>query len=146
MSPISKVLLLLSRLKLVESNLSNIGKSNESSNLFIPLSNDTLVSLKSTLPRPAASLGTASPPEPSNLTDELSNVLPVSLINVVKTVSSNVSVVESKVIKLLSNAFVLAPPEIFISPGGGTLIRVVNAVKGILPFESDTSLILNCLN
>ena len=41
----SKVLLLLSRLKLVESNLSNIGKSNESSNLFIPLSNVVFVSL-----------------------------------------------------------------------------------------------------
>ena len=72
-SPISKVLLLLSRLKLVESNLSNIGKLNELSNLFIPLSNVTLLSLKSTLYCPPVSLGTASPPEPSNLTDVLSN-------------------------------------------------------------------------
>jgi len=34
--------------------------------------------------------------------------------------------------KLLSNAFVLAEPETCISPGGGTLIRVLKAASGIV--------------
>ena len=72
------------------------------------------------------------------MTEELSNLIPVSLINVVTTVSSNVSVELSNVINVLSNAFILAPPEIVISPGGGTFILVSNAASGITPFESDT--------
>ena len=66
----------------------------------------------------------------------------MSLISVWTTLSSNVSVVVSNLINVLSNALILAPPDICISPGGGTLIWVVNAADGILPFESDTWLIL----
>ena len=56
----------------------------------------------------------------------------MSLINVVTPVSSNVWKDVSNVIKLLSNAFVLPEREICISPGGGTLICVVNAAGGIV--------------
>ena len=101
----------LSNLKLVESNLSNTGKSKELSNLFILLSNDVVVSLKSILYNPATSLGTDTPPAPSNLTDELSNFNAVLLKFVVRTDSSNVSVLLSNVIKLLSNAFTPAPVD-----------------------------------
>ena len=62
----------------------------------------------------------------------------MSLNNVVTVVSSNVSVLLSNVIKLLSNAFALAVPEIFISPGGGTFILVLNASSGMLPLLSET--------
>ena len=115
----------LSNLKLVESNLSNTGKLNELSNLFIPLSNVISVSLKSILYFPTISLGIVLPPEPSNLIVELSNLIVVLLNLTFCTVSSKVSVLLSKVIKLLSNAFILAVPDICISPGGGTLILVL---------------------